>query len=85
MIRKYLRAIFSTLVCLAFSGIIPARQGKIYYVSNRKILKGFSFNKKKSNRIALINKNSRVETIKGELNRQPSLSGGKLAIIRIPA
>lgn len=85
MILKYLRAIFSTLVCIAFSGIKPARQCEIYTISHRMFLMGFAYNKKKSEGIGLININSRVETIKWEFNRQPSPSSGTLATIRIPA
>lgn len=47
--------------------------------------KGFAYNKKKNEGIGLMNINSRVETINGEFNLQPSPSSGTLATIKIPA
>ncbi len=46
--------------------------------------KGFAFQEKKSSGIGLMNISSRVETVHGEFNLEPSPQSGTLATIRIP-
>ncbi|NOU45651.1 MAG: tetratricopeptide repeat protein [Bacteroidales bacterium] len=60
------------------------RNGKIMVLLVEDNGKGFEFQNKKENGIGLLNISSRVETIHGEFNLEPSPHSGTLATIRIP-
>lgn len=60
------------------------RNGKIMVLLVEDNGKGFEFQNKKDNGIGLMNISSRVETIHGEFNLEPSPNSGTLATIRIP-
>jgi signal transduction histidine kinase/Flp pilus assembly protein TadD len=60
------------------------RNGKIMVLLVEDNGKGFEFQNKKDNGIGLMNISSRVETIHGEFNLEPSPKSGTLATIRIP-
>jgi signal transduction histidine kinase/Flp pilus assembly protein TadD len=60
------------------------RNGKIMVLLVEDNGKGFEFQNKKDSGIGLLNISSRVETIHGEFNLEPSPHSGTLATIRIP-
>jgi len=60
------------------------KNGKILVLLVEDNGKGFEFSTLKSNGIGLMNISSRVETIHGEFNLEPSPDSGTLATIRIP-
>jgi two-component system NarL family sensor kinase len=60
------------------------RNGKMLVLLVEDNGKGFMFDKQKSTGIGLMNISSRVETVHGEFNLEPSPHSGTLATIRIP-